>query len=53
MPLSIIWRKANKELKVSKEETKKTNEQVEDIKKKMADKDAINKLHIERMSKME
>lgn len=40
-------KKANKEFKISKEETNNATEQVQDMKKKMVDEDAINKFHME------
>lgn len=43
----------NKELKATKKESKKANKQVEEMKKKLANKDAINKLHVERMGNIE
>lgn len=46
-------KKANEHLKTSKEESKKANEQMEEINRKLADKNAINKLHVERVSKLE
>lgn len=45
-------RKANEEVRAPKEELKKSNEEREEMKKKMADKDAINKVHMERMGKL-
>lgn len=43
----------NDELKAANEELKKANKQIEEIKKKLANKDANNKLHMERMEKLE
>lgn len=46
-------KKVNEELMVANEELKKANRQVEEMKKKLTDKDAINRIHVERMEKIE
>lgn len=46
-------KKVNEKLKVANEELNKANKQVEEMKKKLADKDATNKLHVKRMRMLE
>lgn len=46
-------KKVNEGLKATNEELKKNKELIKEMKKKMDDKDTINKLHIERMGKLE